>query len=154
MGAEMIICLVPYQKGLKPDWGAGKKLIEELIIKWVAAGDRDAEDTGEFLMDNLEEFKALFLQGSRETTVHEFGNTHAIITGGSSWGDEPTDACGVISNLDEYNILRTCGFYPDFIDYQKILELVMDKAGSTVLPLLTGLDPALDEIVKEKLKGE
>jgi hypothetical protein len=152
MGAEMIIYSVPYKKGLKPDWAAGKKLIEGLVIKWVAAGHKDAEDTGEILLDNLEEFKALFIQGSRETAVHEFGDVHAIISGGSSWGDEPTEACGIISNLDEYNILKTCGFYPVLPDYQQILEMVLDKAGSTLLPLLTGLDPDLDEIVKEKLK--
>jgi hypothetical protein len=152
MGAEMIIYSVPYKKGLKPDWGAGKRLIEGLVIKWVAAGDRDAEDTGEFLMDNLEEFKALFLQGSRDTAVHEFGEVNALVTGGSSWGDEPTEACGIISNLDEYNILMACGFYPVMPDFHKILDLVLEKAGAEVLPLLTGLDPYLDEIVKNKLK--
>lgn len=149
MGAEMIIYSVPYAKDLQPDWAAGKALINNLGIE-----GNIIEDDIEFLEDNLDLFKALFIQGSRETTVHEFGDIKAIITGGSSWGDEPTDACGLISNLDEHGILQECGFYPDIPDYKKLFELVLDKAGSTVLPLLTGLDPDLEEIIKEKLKEE
>jgi len=80
MGAEMIIDSVPYEsEGFIPDWNAGKAKIIELV-----KDGQIIEDDEEFMQDNLEEFKEIFLNGSRESAVHTVGSYSVILTGGSS----------------------------------------------------------------------
>ena len=147
MGAEMILYSVPYVEGLKPDWDAGFALIKNLEEE-----GHIIEDDSEFLSDELKVFKAVFYTGTRESSVLTIGGLQVIATGGATWGDDPTELCGTIGNLDEHGILEACGFYPYVPDYETMFNLVLEKAGDEVLPLLTGLDKDLDEIVKNKLK--
>jgi hypothetical protein len=150
MGADLIMDSVPYiREGFEPNWKAGFEKID-----WLTKDGQILEDDQEFLEGELDEFKDMF-NGShrRDVTVHEIGPYDVILTGGMSWGDSPTELSSTITNLEEYGILEACGFY-DTPDYNRILGLVLDKVGVEVLPLLMNLDPDLDKIVKEKLKGE
>lgn len=154
MGADLLIISVPYpsDKDWKPDFERGRAFIKELREEWEKGGQSDAEEEAESLESYLDEFEEIWEGGRRDTTTHTFGAQDAIITGGMSWGDNPTESYSVISYLDEYNVLEACGFYPPVIDWKKLFELALDKGGSKLLPLLMGLDPDLDAIIKEKLK--
>ena len=80
-------------------------------------------------------------------------SSYVMITGGMSWGGSPTDFLNTLSDLEEFDVIQACGFSTQ-TDWKKLFFLVLDKAGSTVLPKLMGLDPDLDIIIRAKLKGE
>ena len=145
MGADLEMFSVPYLRdGFTPNWQAGYDKIDQIPEE----GDRD------YTRGHLDDFKEMF-EGKfrRDVTVHEVGPYDVILTGGMTWGDTPTEFCDTICALSEYGILDAVGFY-DTVNWYKLFNLVLEKAGTEVLPLLIGLDPDLDKIVKEKLKGE
>ena len=157
MGMDLIQYNVWYEsEGFEPDWDAGENKIKELFPEgFLDEDDPDYDDCSEGpnVMDELETFKSVFEDGRRDTAFCSFSSFTVMSSGGPSWGDSPTDMATTIGTLDEHNILEACGFY-NAPDYKKILGLVMEKAGSKLLPLLMGLDPDLDRIVTDKLKGE
>jgi len=149
MGAEMIIDSVTYpREGFTPDWKAGQDYIKNLGKEGTII-----EDDIEYLLEELEQFKEAFTTGTRESTVHTVSSYYVLLTGGSTWGNSPTELSGCIGNLNEHSILDACGFYQDR-DWKGILDKVIDEGGSTLLPLLMNFDPELDILIRKKLKGE
>ena len=152
MGADLIIDSIPYpREGFEPNWDAGYALIKELDEKDMLDGEEL-----ESMESYLDEFKEAFIgHNRRDVCVHTIGSYDVFLTGGMSWGDQPTDMCSTISPLDEHGILEACGFWDGTgTNWKKLFELVWDKVTDETLPLLLGLDKQLDELVNKKLKGE
>lgn len=74
---------------------------------------------------------------------------HFIVTGGTSWGDDPTESfsCLDIVNMDDINdVIGLCPDLPSVGLLDKITDL---KAAQ---PMLLGMDEQLDEMIKRKAK--
>ena len=156
MGADMLMYTATYpSEGFVPDWDKGEALIKNLAQDQGFLDEycyEDAEEGYATFMDKLTEFLDVFNAGRRDEVRENLGSITILMSGGMSWGETPTDLGDIIGDLDRYGILDACGFN-DRTNWKTLFDLVLDKAGSMVLPKLMGLDPKLDTIVKNKLKG-
>ena len=158
MGQDMIIYTTWYpREGFTPDWAAGEALIKSLAQDQNFLDeycyDDDSAAAEEDWLAKLEEFKEAYCNGRRDMARYDMGPITVIMTGGPSWGDSPTELADLMGDLEQHEILIECGFENE-PDWKKMFQLTLEKAGSKVLPKLIGLDPHLDEIVKQKLKGD
>ena len=119
MSADMLILSIPmygtYKPNVESDLDNRKR---SMLYEISQASAKDIEDfktnladgnyvledfeksPGELMTDIVEEFfKAL---GGRDVTFQIFGEMTAWLTGGMSWGDEPTDA---FSKFEMFNYL-------------------------------------------------
>jgi len=161
MGADMILyeAVYPADPNWKPDWEAGKALIKKLSEEdegFICEYNFDSpEEAYESFIGKLEEVKSAFTNGRRDMERLRVGPYRIMISGGMSWGDTPTDFADILGDLERFSILDACGFnQADHRDFKKYFFLLLERCGSEVLPLMLSHDPDLDEIIKEKLKGE
>lgn len=130
MGADLILAHIWTTKpDSELDWDAARSAIEALTVDDVDSESHyswnDAEvptDDEEFLSkkvrpgvrNDLEEFKSLW-QASlsnlpRDADMCTMGPVRALITGGMSWGDSPTETWDLLSRLPD-SVLKAIGFF-------------------------------------------
>lgn len=116
MGEEFIAQILSMKKGKEPKWEEAKKYIRDnrkaITKKWNA----EMEDETEYnmvkrLIDDIDTLKRGWDTGNRECIIFEHNGDKMLITGGLSWGDNPTETFGAISDLDRADILDILGFY-------------------------------------------
>ena len=123
MGADLCLEYVTIKQSKKPNWAKGTAAIKALEKKYKK--DPDAFEVDEYTfgpeMDGSEMIGLLksdfadLKQGvrtlqHRDLTRITVGPYFAYVTGGMSWGDEPTDLYGSINRLTAYGITKACGF--------------------------------------------
>jgi hypothetical protein len=157
MGADMIMYTASYpSEGFEPDWDKGEEVIKELSKDQGFLDEYcyDSEEEGyELFMSKFTEFQDAYNGKRRDEARENVGAITIMMSGGMSWGESPSDLGDIMGDLERYDILDACGFN-DRTDWKKLFDLVLDKGGSKLLPLLMGIDPKLDTIVANKLKGE
>jgi len=124
MGADLILEWLQIDKGKTPDFEAGKKYVEELAKKPMAEwpkdyierhlgddlGTYDAKEEAERLSEALKHVEGAWRTGYRDTSIIEVCHKQLLITGGMSWGDDPTTSFNDIDRALCSGISKACGF--------------------------------------------
>jgi hypothetical protein len=124
MGADLCLTYVTIRRDKKPNWDAGQAAINRLDKKWKAAvkrdpdfvpdedtfGGRDAEDIISDLKADLSDLKEGVKGLRRDMTTIIVGIWDIYVTGGMSWGDDPTDLYAGLRRLYDAGIIKACGF--------------------------------------------
>ena len=115
MGEDFVAQILSMKKGKNPKWEEAKKYIRDnrkaITKKWNENMNDDTEhDVVKRLIDDIDTLKRGWDDGSRECITFEHKGDKILITGGLSWGDNPTETFGAISDLDESGILDLLGF--------------------------------------------
>jgi hypothetical protein len=122
MGADLLLAYVWTTEPEKIDWPKGRAEVAYLNTADVALDDFDftgaPEDDTQFMDEvvrpqvyrDLEELKA-YWEGlsDRATDTYQFGPVRALISGGTSWGEDPSEMWTVIVRMPQ-KVLEACGF--------------------------------------------
>ena len=152
MGADFCCEILTWDCERKLNWNAGKKLINSLEYDDKQEIDFNGYTaTKDELLGFLQDIKEASENNRRDTSVLNILNLNMMITGGVTWGDNPSDTYSAISNLNNVNnLFETIGFNKDEIDFKRIiLKLLKNKE---LAPLLMGYDEYLDKMITEVLK--
>ena len=87
----------------------------------------------------------------RDDTIIRVCHLNILLTGGMSWGDDPTDLMGeinLLTDIDCGSILNAIGFDQDLIDYKALLEKILKV--KALQPLLLGLDKTLNGMLEKE----
>jgi hypothetical protein len=123
MGADLCLEYVTIKQSKRPDWAKGLAKIKALENKYkkdpesfeidedTFGPDVDGDDIIDLLKSDFIELKqgVMKLQ-RRDLTRITVGTYYAYITGGMTWGDDPTDGYGSFARLTAYGITKACGF--------------------------------------------
>lgn len=176
MGADFFYYALTWLKDQKLDWEAGKAHIRKLAEdykKEAEGGHRptlgenyeDPEDEGErpVLTDSgcdytvsdmelsLEDIQSGIAGSRRDCNVCQLGHLQILLTGGMSWGDDPTDLCHAMQAvLDCDGLAQAIGFNQFEYDYKAMVDKIVEIPA--VLPMILHLDDDLDKLIEPKLK--
>jgi hypothetical protein len=102
MGADLIIAMLPMRKTQDEAIAKLKSLTQDDLLDTLSnyhAREFDKEtpeaeyaEAIEFMIGKIAEVYDYYEKGSRDTEVRTLDGTPWLITGGMSWGDDPTDA--------------------------------------------------------------
>lgn len=125
MGADLLLAVVAKRRNSKPDWQAGKDLIEVISTTEDLLADLDIsgmyiedlgsdEDTTNYIRDQLdlalETFRESYEKGDRSVADLFFGEWIITICGGTSWGDVPSECFDAINFLEAAGVMKAMGF--------------------------------------------
>lgn len=115
MGEDFIAQILSMEKGKDPKWEKAKNYIrynrKAITEKWNKyIGDETEYNIVKRLIDDIDALKRSWEHGNRECIIFNHKRDKMLITGGMSWGDNPTETFGVISDLDEAGILDVLEF--------------------------------------------
>lgn len=123
MGSDLCLEYVTIKKSKKPDWAKGQAFLKAIEKKFKADPDnfKVDEDTfgpeadGQEVIDLLKSDFIEFRNGikklqRRDLTCITVGPYYVYLTGGMTWGDDPTDLYSSFSRLTAYGITKACGF--------------------------------------------
>jgi hypothetical protein len=124
MGADLILEWLQIDKDKQPDFQAGAKYLEELAKKPMAEWPEDyiarhlGSDLSEYkpeeevdtLKATLKHVEGAWETGYRDTSVIEVCHKQLLITGGMSWGDDPTESFADIDRALTSGLSKACGF--------------------------------------------
>lgn len=153
MGADLLIWALTWDRSRKLNWRAGRDRVIKLLNK-----DQEIEDasgiilTKENVLGYIEEVKAGVEGRTREGTILEILHMNVLVSGGMSWGDDPTELGNAIHELleiDNSSILQAIGFDQDNIDYKDLVKKILKN--KPILPTLLGLDKDLDKLIAREL---
>ena len=107
MGADLVVAMAPIVK-TKDEAIAKLKAMEPEVLLGVlsdyfgrdfdeATDEEEYAEAVSFVIVKIEEVYSYYEHGSRDTEVREINGTDWLITGGMSWGDDPTDAYEPVS---------------------------------------------------------
>lgn len=107
MSADLIIAMAPIRK-TKDEAIAKLKAIEPDVLLHVlseycarefdeATDEEEYAEAVSYVIGKIEEAYSYYEHGSRDTEVRKINGTDWLITGGMSWGDDPTDAYEPVS---------------------------------------------------------
>lgn len=105
--------------GKEPNWDIGEKEYRRAAREWVKTrGDRgaDIQDVVEDLKESVAEVKQAWNGGGRDMSVFNHGHEKLLVTGGMSYGDDPTDLFTHIQNLYDSGLIEVLGFDQDSSD--------------------------------------
>jgi hypothetical protein len=150
MGADLCVEVLTWDPKRKLNWKAGKKYIKSLKY------DEDGT-TGDFgftkdeLLSHLETIREAAEERVRDSVVMRIAHLNVLLTGGMSWGDDPSNTYRSITNLNDIDgILDAVGFDKDELDYKGILEKILKC--KAIRPLLLGVDKELDKMLDTKMR--
>lgn len=157
MGADMLVNLVYHEDGKKLNWKAGHKEIDRLIKVWgenIPNSVSWMSDPKDELHSMLTELQEAIESERRDICNLTFPPYQIYLTGGMSWGDNPTEIYQSFQTLsEEDSILAAVGLNPTMIDFHAILKKILKN--KALIPLLTGIDKDLDVLLeKEILKAQ
>jgi hypothetical protein len=159
MGADFTLLSLSWDKNRKLNWSAGFKALKK-YCKDPKNLDEDGNlhTSSDMIVDEdslegcIKSIKSAVEGTCREATCLEYGHLKILVTGGMSWGDDPSDLMGDIYLLMDTNhgeILNAIGFDQDLQDYKGILQKVLKV--KALQPLLMGLDKELDTMLEKEL---
>jgi hypothetical protein len=142
----------------KPDWKKGHVRIDELCDamekddKPLADLDYlgDYKEIRKALHDFLGRIKNAYATNDRELTKLEFYPYRVWITGGMSWGDEPTTLFQPMQVMSQLDVLEACGLNPGIPDYKRIVQGIVKQ--KDLQPLLIGKDEDLDKMLDIEMR--
>lgn len=156
MGSNFVTECFWYRKGDTLEFKAGHKIIDDLSaknIKQINSYIGHIKNSKNHLHSCLEQIENLFTGNTcnAEYTEYEFLPYTIYITGGDSWGNDPTEFFTCIRNLNtaDENILKACGLNKDIIDYREILMKILST--KEIIPLLIGIDKNLDTLIETEI---
>jgi hypothetical protein len=162
MSTEMIVELLWIEDGKKPNWDAGKKKLQEITSNYKKTGKlpsamshlkgRSHKELETYLTHDLDVVKA-GVEGHRSDVSHlSFPPWKVYLSGGESYGDDPTVFYSSVCNLNDAGAIEPLGFCGEMPNYKTILEKVL-STNPNILPCLIGLDKHLDNMVEERMKA-
>jgi hypothetical protein len=123
MGADLCLEYVTIKQSKKPNWVKGLAAIKVLEKKYKKDPEEFPVDEDTFgpevdgaeILDLLKSDFIELKEGikklqRRDLTRITVGPYYAYITGGMTWGADPTDLYGSINRLTTYGITKACGF--------------------------------------------
>lgn len=171
MGADLIMAWLIHDKDISPNWDAGRAKLQEIAeheLKTDPNGLYDEDTSLEdvyvagdgpeiTLADSLESIDYLEeanKNGQRDFSSVTLGHFTMLMSGGISWGDDPTESFTHLDRMGRLpaEVLTEMGFYTGNIpDYKEYLNKVLDLHPE-ILPTLPGLDPEFDGMIEARLK--
>jgi len=162
MGADMCMAYLVWGRGRKPNWAAGERFIknnlkydeenEEGALTVTAASELEFTQTQ--LRGFLNDVRDAYMGRRRDADHIEIGGCEVLLTGGMSWGDDPSDLYRSICNLDDTDggILEAVGFHrvEDKKDWGSVIRKILKDR--KLIPLLLGLDKDLDDLIAKEAK--
>jgi hypothetical protein len=157
MGADLLIACFsePMDKNFKPDWDKARTWIEEQSKVWIKTDTLpneidwmgEPEDAGKQLLGYLQQVEEAYDAGRRDLCSLEFPPVRVHLTGGMSWGDDPSDIYQPINILNELGLLDMVGFN-NIPNYKTMIEKILSV--KEMHPLLIGLDNDLDAMLEKE----
>ena len=103
MGADLILSFLYIEKDKQPNWEAGKKALAGLLEN----EDEDPLPTEK----DIEDLFNAWADKYRDAVLVNIGEYAVLISGGMSWGDDPTDTYAVIDRVANYpQVYEAMGF--------------------------------------------
>lgn len=164
MGNNFVTEVIWYRKGDLLNFKTGHDYIDGFSDDEIAhiadSTGRMEETVRDHLHACLRQIEGLFGPSDHDLdyTEYEFPPYNIYVTGGDSWGNDPTELFTYISELvtadfNGKNVLEVCGLNPETLDYREILMKILST--KALIPLLIGIDKNLDLIIeKEILHGK
>lgn len=141
----------------KPDWLKGHARIDVLCDEMVKKDDSgdldylgDYDEIRKALHDFLGRIENAYATNDRELTRLEFYPYRVWITGGMSWGDEPTTLFQPMQVMSQLDVLEACGLNPSLPDYKNIVQSLVKQ--KDLQPLLIGKNEELDEMLDIEMR--
>lgn len=121
LGADLCIFILEIDLGKDPDWDAGYEMLDSLTdttpVSMTRLGrvhnpENDADYDVDEVRHALDMIRDVWYGDAYRRDLHHvrLKYTEALVTGGMSWGDAPTDAFDDISLLIDFGIARAMGF--------------------------------------------
>lgn len=119
MGADLLLHHVWIKRAQEPDWQAAKATIEAMTdeeIEKLESFEYSEEGTPEeyryLLVSDLEEIKEVWHNDRRDAYKCPLGPIDCLITGGMSWGDDPSEFFSLVGRFLEVDAaINAAGFY-------------------------------------------
>jgi hypothetical protein len=116
MGAEFFVSHIEHKEGVELDWDAARPAIEAIPDnEFERAIDQTGKDIRgrEGVVALFAELKELIDGGyGRDWMTTHVGEYVVYVSGGLSWGDDPTDECGLFWSVAEFpTVLKAIGFH-------------------------------------------
>ncbi len=103
MGADFLVAVLYTHKDKEPDWEAGLKALEGL--------EEDEEENPVPTAKDIEDLKNAFHNSYRDAALVRIREYDVVLSGGMSWGDDPTDTFGIIVRILNYpKVWQAMGF--------------------------------------------
>jgi hypothetical protein len=159
MGADMCVAVLVNNAKRTLNWDDGRRVIEKLPYEehegtMQVCNDQDIWYSKVQLLIHLKTVEEAYLGVMRDATVIENCGNEILLSGGMTWGDDPTETYTAIVTLDDMtgDILEAVGFHRDEDDKDWrpfIGKLLKNKE---ILPLLMGMDSDLDNLINKRLQ--
>jgi hypothetical protein len=114
MGADLILAMLPMRKTQDEAIAKLKSLTQDDVLHTLAnycamefgneSDEAEYAEAIEWLTGKVAEVYGYYERGSRETEVRTIDGTDWLITGGMSWGDDPTDAYEAVSTVSIFRL--------------------------------------------------
>jgi len=175
MGADFLYYTLSWIKGQKLNWKAGKEHLRKLALEyqkelkegkrptaesneipedeseWIVITDSGYDYTLGIMESYMEDLEAGTNNLRRDCCVTQIGHLQMLLTGGMSWGDDPTDLCTSASALSDCpGLAEAIGFNQFEHDYKKMIDKILTV--KEILPTIMHLDPDLDKLIEPRLK--
>jgi len=118
MGADFLISTLTIEEGGQPNWAAGRQQLAAMSDEQLAKladdvmfdSDLDAGGVRQRIAEAIDQVEQAITEGSREMEIIEVPGWTIYLTGGLSWGYEPTELFAVFGRLWEGGIATAIGF--------------------------------------------
>ncbi len=113
MGADFLCYVIGMPIGEEPRWHVSEKEMKEAAKRYKKSRDDDSPvtDVAEDLRHRIRELRDAWGGGyCREAAVFQRGHEKILVTGGMSWGDDPTDLSSTIQDLYDAELIDILGF--------------------------------------------
>jgi hypothetical protein len=117
MGADLLLAHVwTTKKDAELDWAAGRSWIDSASLDDLDPDEytsiSEIDDLRKWAHERFGVLRELWVgeRVDRDTDMYGFGPVRALISGGMSWGDDPTDGFSLITSLPE-PLLEAVGFF-------------------------------------------
>lgn len=115
MGADFLCFVIGMPIGQEPDWDIDDKQWKEAAETWIERrgekGETDVDDVVKHLKEQVEDVRFAWNGGYvRDAAVFERGHEKLLVTGGLSWGDDPTETFTAIQDLYDSGLIDVLGF--------------------------------------------
>ncbi|MDG7022996.1 MAG: hypothetical protein JRN45_00585 [Nitrososphaerota archaeon] len=112
-GADFICFVIGMPIGQEPKWGVSEKEFRRAAREWIknrADAGAEVKDVVKDLKQSATEVKQAWNGGGRDVAVFERGHEKLLVTGGMSYGDDPTDLFAHIQDLYDSGLIDVLGF--------------------------------------------
>ncbi len=119
MGADFIFYLVGMPIGKEPNWDLSPEEFAEAARRYqkTRGDDLPMPEVIQGLKEQVDILKTVWNGGfRRDVSLFNRGHEKLLITGGLSWGDNPTDMCSVFDDLYEAGLMDLLGFDDSHLD--------------------------------------